>query len=85
MTEIPLQALDNFLLDYNIGHAIFLLFVLSILGSLPLKSQRVLSLNVLVFGLIFLITPSSQAPIQFRYFGIVLLIVGPVLYATSRR
>ena len=85
MTEIPLQALDNFLLDYNIGHAIFLLFVLSILGSLPLKSQKVLSLNVLVFGLIFLITPSSQAPIQFRYLGIVLLIVGPVLYATARR
>lgn len=85
MTEIPLQALDNFLLDYHIGHALFLLFVLAILGTLPLRSQKVLSLNVIVFGLIFAITPSSQAPIQFRYFGIVLLVLGPVLYATARR
>ncbi len=85
MNGILLQALDNFLLDYHIGHAIFLLFVLSVLGTLPLKSQKVLSLNVLAFGLIFMLTPSSEAPIQFTYLGIVLLIIGPVLYATARR
>jgi membrane-bound ClpP family serine protease len=85
MTGTLLQALDNFLLDYNVGHAIFFLFVLSILGSLPLKSQKVLSLNVIVFGLIFMVTPASQAPVQFTYLGIILLILGPVLYATARR
>ncbi|WP_135536341.1 hypothetical protein [Halostella pelagica] len=85
MNGILLQALDNFLLDYNIGHAVFLLFVLSVLGTLPLKSQKVLSLNVLAFGLIFMLIPSSEAPIQFTYLGIVLLIIGPVLYATARR
>ncbi|WP_121820546.1 hypothetical protein [Halostella salina] len=85
MTEIPLQALDNFLLNYHVGHALLLLFVLSILGSLPLKSQKVLSANAVAFGLLFVITPSSEAPITFRYLGIVLLVVGPVLYATARR
>ncbi|WP_323190871.1 hypothetical protein [Halostella sp. PRR32] len=85
MNGTLLQALDNFLLDYNIGHAVFLLFVLSVLGTLPLKSQKVLSLNVLAFGLIFMLIPSSEAPIQFTYLGIVLLIIGPVLYATARR
>ena len=85
MNGTLLQALDNFLLPYTVGHAVFLLFVLSILGTLPLKSQKVLSVNVIAFGLIFMLTPSSEAPIQFTYLGIVLLIVGPVLYATARR
>lgn len=85
MTEIPLQALDDFLLNYHVGHALLLLFVLSILGSLPLKSGKVLSLNAVAFGILFVVTPSSEAPITYRYLGIVLLVVGPVLYATTRR
>ncbi|WP_135821314.1 hypothetical protein [Halostella litorea] len=85
MTEIPLQALDDFLLNYHVGHALLLLFALSILGSLPLKSGKVLSLNATAFGVLFMVTPASQAPITYRYLGIVLLIVGPVLYATTRR
>ena len=35
---LPLQVIDSFLLNYNIGQALLLLFILATLGALPLKS-----------------------------------------------
>ena len=50
---LPLQLVDSFLLNYNVGQALLLVFVLATVGVLPLKSQKLLALNVIVFGLIF--------------------------------
>lgn len=82
---VPLPLLDDFLIDYNVGQALLVAFVLAVLAVLPLKSRKMLSINVILFGLIFLLTPASLAPLEFKFLGIALLVVGPMLYITARR
>lgn len=85
MLAVPLQLIDQFLINYNVGQALLVVFVLSILAVLPLKSQRLVALVVVVFGLIFLITPSSLQPTAFLFLGLGLILVGPMLYITASR
>lgn len=82
---VPLQLVDDFLLNYNAGQALLLLFVLSVLATIPLGSRKVLSLNAIVFGLVFVLTPVSLASVSYRFLGLALLIVAPLLYATASR
>ncbi|WP_435347713.1 hypothetical protein [Haloarchaeobius sp. HRN-SO-5] len=79
MTALELQVIDSFLLNYNVGQALLLVFILSILGTLPLKSMKTIGLTVVAFGAIFVLTPTNLAPVQYRFLGIALLIVGPML------
>ncbi|MFB6097459.1 MAG: hypothetical protein ABEJ74_08735 [Haloferacaceae archaeon] len=81
---IPLQVIDSFLLQYNVGQALLLLFVLSTVGVLSLKSQKIIALNTLAFGVIFLLTPQSLVPVHYMFLGVVLLLIGPILYTTAR-
>ncbi|WP_115864593.1 hypothetical protein [Halorussus litoreus] len=81
----PLPLIDDFLIQYNVGQALLLLFVLSILAAIPLGSRKVLSLNAITFGLLFVLTPASMVPLQFKYLGIALLVVAPLLYVTASR
>jgi hypothetical protein len=81
----PLQVIDSFLLNYNVGQALLLVFVLATLGTLPLKSGRLIALNSIVFGLIFILTPQSLVPFHYLFLGIGLLVVGPVLLVASSR
>lgn len=95
MGAIPLQVIDSFLLNYNVGDALLVLFGLGILAVIPLKSWRVLLLHFLTFGLLFFLTPSSAltvdpggshllgSALQYKLVGLGLLIVSPVLYATT--
>ncbi|MDQ2054749.1 MULTISPECIES: hypothetical protein [Halobellus] len=80
---LPLQLVDSFLLNYNVGQALLLVFVLATVGVLPLKSQKLLALNVIVFGLIFALTPQSLVPLHYLFLGLALLVIGPLLYATA--
>ncbi|ELZ82624.1 hypothetical protein C453_16103 [Haloferax elongans ATCC BAA-1513] len=82
---LPLQLIDSFLLNYNIGQALLLVFILSTVGALPLKSRRILGINTIVFGLIFLLTPVAIAKPHYLFLGIALLIVGPILFVSGRR
>lgn len=82
---LPLQLIDSFLLDYNVGQALLLVFILATVGSLPLKSQKVVAINTIAFGVIFLLTPQSLVPPHYLYLGIALLVVGPMLLATANR
>jgi hypothetical protein len=79
----PLQLVDSFLLNYNVGQALLLGFALATVGILPLKSQRLLGLNTIVFGLVFALTPQSIVPIHYLFLGLALLVVGPLLYTTA--
>jgi len=81
---LPLQVIDTFLLNYNVGQAILLGFVVTTLGAVPLGSRRLVAVNFVVFGLIFVMTPSSLMPIHYLFLGIVLLVVGPMLWVTAR-
>ncbi|WP_135828917.1 hypothetical protein [Halorussus halobius] len=82
---VPLQVVDDFLLNYNAGQALLVLFVLSVLAAVPLASRKVLSLNAIVFGLVFVLMPVSLASLSFRFLGVALLVVAPLLYATANR
>ena len=80
---VPLQLLESFLLDYHIGHVLTVLFGLSVVGTIPLGSRKLVSINVIVFGLLFLVTPLSvmdNDPL-YRFFGVALLVIAPLLYA----
>ncbi|SNZ06343.1 hypothetical protein SAMN06269185_1136 [Natronoarchaeum philippinense] len=84
MTALPLQVIDNFLLNYHIGHALVVVFALVMLASLPLRSRKVLALNTLLFGVIFMVTPYQMVEsILFRLGGLGLVIVAPLLYVTA--
>lgn len=85
MEFVPLPLIDDFLIDYNVGQALLLLFVLSVLAVLPLGSRKMLSLNAIAFGLLFVLTPASLAPLQYKFLGIALLVVAPLLYVTASR
>ena len=85
MFAVPLQVIDSFLLQYNVGQAILALFILATLGALPLKSMKIVGLNTVAFGLIFLLTPASLAPIEFKFLGLALLFVGPLLVVSARK
>lgn len=85
MFALPLQLVDTFLLQYNVGQVLLLAFALSLLGVLPFKSRKAISLLVIVFGLVFLMTPTSLQPQSYQFLGIALLVVGPMLFVTAKR
>lgn len=95
MSALPLQVIDGFLLNYNLGDALLVAFVLGILAVIPLKSWKVFTLHLLTFGLIFFLTPSAMfgveptgnhllaSALQYKLLGLGLLLVSPVLYITT--
>jgi hypothetical protein len=92
----PLQLVDSFLLNYNVGDALLVAFALGFLATLPLKSWKATTLHVVLFGAIFLVTPSAMlavdpsgshflgSALQYKLLGLGLLAVGPVLYTSGR-
>lgn len=74
--------LETFLLDYHMGHAMVLAFLLTIGAVIPLKSKRVLTLTVLLFGVIFFLLPSQEVPEIYRFFGIALVVITPIIWTT---
>lgn len=82
MIEVPLQTVDNIMLDMHMGHALVGALALVILGTLPLKSLKILGLNLTIFGAIFLLTPVEMVNDQiiYRLAGVGLIVLGPLLY-----
>jgi ABC-type transport system involved in multi-copper enzyme maturation permease subunit len=85
MFPFPLQALDRFLLQYNIGQVLLLVFVLALLASLTQRSGKVLAIQTVTFGLLFAIVPSIGGPGHYLYLGLGLLLVAPLLFTTAGR
>ncbi|WP_336360068.1 hypothetical protein [Haladaptatus sp. ZSTT2] len=85
MYALPMQVVDTFLLQYNLGQAILFLFIIATLGVLPLKSQKVLALQTTMFGVLFMIIPAIDGPFHFALLGLVLLLIGPILLTTAKR
>ena len=74
---------DSILIDYNIGQVLLAGFVLTTLGALPLKSQQVVAANTMLFGIIFLVTPSTLMPSYYLFLGLTLVVIGPLVYVTA--
>lgn len=88
MAFTPLALIDDFLVNYHVGHALLLLFVLSVVGVIPLGSRKIVSINAVMFGLLFLVIPGlmiGDDPFMYRFLGLALVIVAPLLYVTARR
>ncbi|MFB6072496.1 MAG: hypothetical protein ABEJ88_05955 [Halobacterium sp.] len=88
MAFTPLPLIDDFLANYHVGHALLLLFALSVVGVVPVGSRKVVSINAVLFGLLFVVTPASllgSSPFTYRFLGIALLVVAPILYVTARK
>jgi len=87
MLFTPLPLIDDFLANYHVGHVLLLLLVLSVVGTVPLGSRKVVSLNATLFGLLFLVIPGSmigETVFTYRFLGIALIVVAPILYVTAR-
>lgn len=87
MLFTPLPLIDDFVASYHVGHVLVLLLVLSVVGTLPLGSRKVVSANATLFGLLFLVIPSSmigETAFTYRFLGIVLVVVAPILYVTAK-
>ncbi|MGB9964805.1 hypothetical protein [Halobacterium sp. CBA1126] len=87
MAFTPLPLVDDFLLSYHVGHALLVLFALSIVGTIPLGSRKLVALNASLFGVLFFVSPASQLgsdPFTYRMLGVALLVVAPILYTTAR-
>ena len=80
---LPLQVIDSFLLNYEIGQVLLLVFALGTLGLLGLGSKKVLGLHFGAFGLIFLVAPQAVNSRIYLFVGLALLIVAPMLFAVS--
>lgn len=92
---LPLQIVDSVLLKYNVGDVLLLLFALSVLAAIVLRSRKAFSAQAIAFGLILVITPGGALEpgdgslfgsiLQYKFFGLVLVLAGPVLYMTAKR
>ena len=83
--DLALQLVDSFLLQYNVGQALLLLLIVSVLGALPLKSMKLVGLTLVTFGAIFVVTPASMAPIHYKFLGLGLIFVGPMIVIAARK
>jgi hypothetical protein len=91
----PLQIIDSFLLNYTIGDVLLLGFIVGAVGILPTRSLRMLGAHTLGIGVTLLLVPASMMEpnagsvlansFQYKFVGIVLLSLAPVLYAVGRR
>jgi len=79
---VPLGFVDQFLFDYHVGHVLILLAALTILGVVPLRSGKLTSMTIVLFGMIFILTPFWVVPGYdlYMYAGIVMVFVGTMLF-----
>ena len=91
----PLQVIDSFLLNYNVGDVLLLVTVLGAVGIFLQRSNKILGLHLLSLGLLFLVLPGGMlepaagsllpSQLMYKFVGLALLVVAPVIYAVGRR
>lgn len=95
MLALPLQIVDNFLFNYNIGDVLLLVAVVGAIGILVQRSNKLFGIHLLTFGLLFVILPGNmlepkagsvfETVAMYKFAGLALLVMAPVIYAISRR
>lgn len=84
MIEFPLQLVDDILLDYHIAHVLLLVFILALPVGFVKGSMKITGLQFIAFGLIFVLTPPQTHPMVFQFFGMALVVVGPLFVIVAR-
>jgi len=95
MLPLPLQVIDGFLLNVNLGDALIVGFVLGLFAVATQRSRKLLTLHLIAFGALFLLSPGSlyepaelsllNSILQYKMLGLVLLVISPVLYTTAQK
>jgi hypothetical protein len=85
MFTLPLQALDSFLLQYNLGQVLLVVFVLAMLAALTQRSGRIIAIQTMTFGLLFAVVPSINGPSHYLYLGLGLILISPLIFTTADR
>lgn len=95
MLAPPLQIIDNFLINYNIGDILVLVVILGGLAILVQRSNKLLGLHLLSFGLLFVVLPASMLEPQagsifasamtYKFVGLALVVLAPIIFAVGRR
>ncbi len=85
LDPVFMALLDNILLEFHAGHILVAAFVLAMLAALPLKSRKVLSINIVAFGAIFILTPFwvVESYGLYLFAGIAMIFIGTMLFAFS--
>lgn len=83
----PLPLIDDLLLPYHLGHVALVLLILTVPAGLVKGSRKLVGLIFIGFGGLLLAVPSmdSDAGLLYGVIGIVLMLVGPVLFTTAER
>ncbi|MFC7156708.1 hypothetical protein ACFQPA_22035 [Halomarina halobia] len=86
MLTLPLQVIDSFLLQYNIGQVFLLLLVVGLLATLPMKSKTIVGAHIVLIGLLLVLTPLSLMDNDFIYraIGLALVFIGPMVMVVGR-
>jgi hypothetical protein len=92
MLPIPLQFINSFLIKLNVGDVILVGFVLGVFATW-IKSQKLMAIHTITFSALLLLTPSSlfepaelsllSSILQYKFVGLTLLIIAPVLFTTA--
>jgi hypothetical protein len=85
MFALPLQVVDSFLLQYNIGQVLLVVYALALLAALTQRSGKIIAIQTMAFGLIFALVPSINGPSHYLYLGLGLMMVAPVVFVTTSR
>lgn len=91
----PLQVIDSFIISYNVGDVLLIVTVLGGIGLLLRRSNKLFGLHLLTFGLLLMILPGNMLEPAARSFlgsvpgykfvGLALVVVAPVIFAVGRR
>lgn len=95
MLALPLQVVDSLLFNYNVGDVLLLVAVLGAVGILVQRSNKLFGVHLLTFGLLFVVLPGNMlepkagsllaSVAMYKFVGLTLLVLAPVIYAVSRR
>lgn len=91
---MPMQAIDSFLLQYNVGDVLLLVTILGALSIAFIGSVKLLSVHLVIFGSLFVLLPISMfepgagsvlgQPALYKVLGLVILVIAPVVYTITR-
>ena len=94
MLAPPLQVVDSFLLNYNVGDVLVLVTLLGAAAIAFQGSLKLLSIHLVTFGALFMILPASMftpgpgsvlgSPAMYKTLGLLLLAVAPLVFTVSR-
>lgn len=96
MFALPLQAVDSFLLGYNVGDALLVVLLLGILATLLVqRSMKMLSLHLITIGVLFVILPAGMLEPStgsflpsmpaYKALGLVLIVISPLIFTVARK